>query len=323
MFLPSNITLKFGDSGDFVAELQRRLAAIDAHPQDGVSGAYDGVTVNSVSGFQSRSGLRADGIAGPETLRRLNGIVTNSDATSSSSGSNAEEEAKQLAANDAMRVAMGVQNPVGVEPIFGVAAAEAVHAAETHAAHAAVEAPQIAPPVQQPQQAATLAPGALTEQQMLQQQILRESQAHQQNNAAGDMLAQMLLQQTQQHQQTPKQEEPRVPQGHAPHQHHQATAQTPEQQAQAGAAMGAAAAEPVKGIVGRALQKMDGMLQKLSDYFEKKLPPDVMAEVKNIGLTMAQSGVKESAIPAGPEQPRAPSTPARGPDQQPQIPTRG
>ena len=62
MFLPSNITLKFGDSGDFVAELQRRLAGIGVHSDQAISGAYDGTTVNSVSSFQARMGLRAEDV---------------------------------------------------------------------------------------------------------------------------------------------------------------------------------------------------------------------------------------------------------------------
>lgn len=83
MFLPSNITLKPGDSGDFVAELQRRLAGRDFLTSDMVTSFYDGATTNAVRQFQTAHGIRADGVAGPETLRRLNGF---SDSTSGSGG---------------------------------------------------------------------------------------------------------------------------------------------------------------------------------------------------------------------------------------------
>jgi hypothetical protein len=93
MFLPSNITLKFGDSGDFVSELQRRLAAVHCFDANAINGFYDGVTVNGVSQFQSMSGIRADGIAGPETLRRLNGVISGDN--SSTTDHKAEEEKRQ------------------------------------------------------------------------------------------------------------------------------------------------------------------------------------------------------------------------------------
>lgn len=89
MFLPSNITLKLGDSGDFVAELQRRLATRDLLTADMVTSFFDGATVNAVRQFQMTNGIRADGVAGPETLRRLNGIT---DGTSSTSGSQSDNE---------------------------------------------------------------------------------------------------------------------------------------------------------------------------------------------------------------------------------------
>lgn len=74
MFLPSNITLQFGDSGDYVTELQRRLASYNYLSGDMLTGFFDASTVSAVRGFQTASGIRADGIAGPETLRRLNGF---------------------------------------------------------------------------------------------------------------------------------------------------------------------------------------------------------------------------------------------------------
>ncbi len=74
MCLPSNITLQFGDSGDYVTELQRRLASYNYLSGDMLTGFFDASTVSAVRSFQTASGIRADGIAGPETLRRLNGF---------------------------------------------------------------------------------------------------------------------------------------------------------------------------------------------------------------------------------------------------------
>ncbi len=84
MFLPSNITLKLGDSGDFVAELQRRLAARDHLSNDMITSFFDGATVTAVRQFQSANGINADGVAGPETLRKLNGLTSSSGDTTSS-----------------------------------------------------------------------------------------------------------------------------------------------------------------------------------------------------------------------------------------------
>lgn len=92
MFLPSNITLKLGDSGDFVAELQRRLAARDFLGRDMITSFYDGATVHGVRQFQAAHGIRADGVAGPETLRRLNGFGDNTATGSSSGGAQGDSE---------------------------------------------------------------------------------------------------------------------------------------------------------------------------------------------------------------------------------------
>lgn len=72
MFLPTNITLQFGDSGDYVAELQRRLVQRQCMARGMITAFYDGPTVSGVRTFQIAAGLQGDGIAGPETLRRLN-----------------------------------------------------------------------------------------------------------------------------------------------------------------------------------------------------------------------------------------------------------
>src|SRR4051812_19429690 len=68
-------TLRFGSRGSLVKQLQTRLRVRPA------SGYYGSKTARKVKFFQADNGLRADGIAGPPTLRAL-GLV----ATESSSG---------------------------------------------------------------------------------------------------------------------------------------------------------------------------------------------------------------------------------------------
>lgn len=92
MFLPSNITLQFGDSGDYVTELQRRLSTLNYLSSDMLTGFYDGATVTAVRSFQTASAIRADGIAGPETLRRLNGYGDSSSDSNSSTGEKEEDK---------------------------------------------------------------------------------------------------------------------------------------------------------------------------------------------------------------------------------------
>ncbi len=75
-------------------------------------------------------------------------------------------------------------------------------------------------------------------------------------------------------------------------------------------------AEPQpRGLVGRAMQFVSEKMQQLHQYFEAKLPNHVMNEVKAIGMVMAQSGVKEAAIPTGPEPQRGVEGPQRGQQQ--------
>ncbi len=305
MFLPSNITLKFGDSGDFVSELQRRLAMVKCFPENAVNGFFDGTTANAVTSFQSREGLHADGVAGPETLRRLNGVVSG-DTSSSSSNNNQEEEAK-LAPTVRQEEFMQ-QQPV--EAAFNPVAFHTGPAAHTPYGEEAYrqpvqqavemappphqpEPPRHEPPVQhhQPAMAPVAHAGHFAEQPHHPQQ-----QAHPQ--PVQHHIPAPAHEPTQQpHSQMHAQVQP--PQ----HQHHQPQ---PEQ----------AAAQQPQGMMGRVRQFANAMIQKLNDYFEAKLPPSVMAEVQSIGIAMARSGMKEAPIPTGPELAgRSQELPARGPEQ--------
>ncbi len=102
MYLPSSITLKPGDSGDFVAEMQRRLSSHHLMTESEVTGFYDGITTRAVKAFQAKYGLSIDGIAGPATLRTLNTLVsTNSGDVYS--GGNEEQETKLSAIEEDIR----------------------------------------------------------------------------------------------------------------------------------------------------------------------------------------------------------------------------
>jgi peptidoglycan hydrolase-like protein with peptidoglycan-binding domain len=57
-------TLKLGDRGDDVADVQRRIGA-------SASGVYDAATAAAVARYQQATGLDPDGIVGPLTWDRL------------------------------------------------------------------------------------------------------------------------------------------------------------------------------------------------------------------------------------------------------------
>lgn len=153
MFLPSNITLAPGDSGDFVTELQRRLGKAGVFPEESVSGFYDGMTTSAVTRFQTQNGLRADGIAGPETLRRLNGQLSGGSiwGSSDSTSSNAEEEAKR--AEDVQKALYAAEHPeqAPYDPFLN-AVAEQVATVTASAAAPASSPPQtFTPPAPAPE----------------------------------------------------------------------------------------------------------------------------------------------------------------------------
>lgn len=63
-------TLRAGDKGDEVVQLQDQLAKL-GYMVTTATGVYDDLTVSAVAVFQSRNGLSSDGVAGPETQRVL------------------------------------------------------------------------------------------------------------------------------------------------------------------------------------------------------------------------------------------------------------
>lgn len=62
--------LKVGSSGDEVARLQKRLAAVGFDP-GGADGIFGAKTDTALRAFQEKVGIAADGICGPQTLKML------------------------------------------------------------------------------------------------------------------------------------------------------------------------------------------------------------------------------------------------------------
>ena len=338
MFLPSNITLKFGDSGDFVSELQRRLVAVGCFSSDAINGFFDGSTVNGVSSFQSMSGIRADGIAGPETLRRLNGVIS---GDNSSTADHKAEEEKRLQQEQALRLQREQQYLYEQQVLLAQQQQQEAYDAQKQAKAAtqtyAAQAAQHQPPASLPEVNYAQAPVNQAKQPMQQPPLAAA--------AGDDVLARMLLgqqaqqqaqpqpvqtQQLQQQQLQPQQPQPQNLQQPQPLPVQTLAAMPPVQatmpaptQPMAGVAptqdsnaQQALATEPQpRGIVGRAMQFVSEKMQQLHQFFEAKLPNHVMNEVKAIGMVMAQSGVKEATIPTGPEPQRGIEGPQRGPQQ--------
>lgn len=320
MFLPSNITLKFGDSGDFVAELQRRLAMVKCFSDDQVNGFYDGSTVNGVMQFQGSNGLHADGVAGPETLRRLNGVIAGD--TSGGSDDKKEEDTQRAHEADLRNLVMADQHaqqePLAAwgEPALGAepALAPAPQPVGLDPAMFAPVAPAAAPLISEADRA----------------DIARQQQAG--PSAPAIELAQMLVaanaQQIQHDQQQatlaantpPPLQQPLAAPAPLPTQPAintaPAMAPTPLPMAEPVQQAAPAVAEP-QGLMQRAGRFANAMVQKLADYFEAKLPPSVLNEVKAAGQVMAAAGMKEAPIPSGPEMGGPSQAPARGPEQQP------
>ena len=91
----SGTSLREGDSGSGVTELQKRLTTLGYYYGD-ITGHYGSLTTKAVKYFQDNNDLTVDGIAGVATLRKLysmtgggtvNTSTTSSSSSSSSSGS--------------------------------------------------------------------------------------------------------------------------------------------------------------------------------------------------------------------------------------------
>ncbi|MBN8542668.1 MAG: peptidoglycan-binding protein [Alphaproteobacteria bacterium] len=273
MFLPSNITLQFGDTGEFVAELQRRLSLINLFNEAFINATFDGNTVNAVKSFQSMQGLRVDGIAGPETLRRLNGMISGDTSSTTSSSSNQEEEQNKVRATALMVDAIfadAQQQPI--DPTLMAAPEEKREAP-------AAEKPSV--PVPPPRNDLAQAQDTQAQQQnmeLLKQQEMARQQQQPPQPTAEELQARLMQQQAEMarlQEQLNQQQAPKLEQAAKPKEEPKAK----EEQA----------------VVER--KPLSAMLQKLVDYIESKLPRSVVDEVKSIGLAMARAGVREAAMP--------------------------
>ncbi len=345
MFLPSNITLKFGDSGDFVTELQRRLSAIHHFSADGINGFFDGPTVNAVSSFQSSVGIRADGIAGPETLRRLNGVISGDN--SSTADHRAEDEAKARAHQEMLSRQLQQQQLYEQEQLRHAEQqqAEAIQRQRTAEAEASTAQPQpqrTLPEVNYAQPAAYTSqqtPGLImptaSADDLLNRALLGTPSPNTApaietvsrpgpqplaatvppptNSIPSALPPEVLAQQMAQLATLTAQQS-------TPNEQRAAVAQTNARTAESTADM-AAAAPPPRGMVSRAVEYASAMMQKLANYFESKLPNHVIDEVKEIGATMMKNGVKEVVIATADQPQRGVEGPARG-QSQAQIPQR-
>ena len=75
-------TLRVGDEGSAVTDLQKKLHELGYY--DGkINGIYSSLVSEAVKAFQSNNGLKADGVAGPDTLKKLYSSSAKSASSSS------------------------------------------------------------------------------------------------------------------------------------------------------------------------------------------------------------------------------------------------
>jgi hypothetical protein len=271
MFLPTNITLQFGDTGDFVTELQRRLSGIQLLNEMMINGAFDGNTVNAVKSFQSMHGIRVDGVAGPETLRRLAGVLSGD--TGSSTSDTKEEEAKQQL-RDINFYGNAMLTPAPVEPSL-----EALLGA------VAAQKDSSSPPVAKAEPAATLHATTPPRPETL-------SPLDTQRNAAA-LLSEMLAQPIPIPPPPERMDARREPVGEAKLPPEQRLEPKPDPAAKPAVAK---APEPKREMEATAEPRspLSAFVQKIIDYIESKLPRHIAHEVKEIGQTMLKAGVREA-----------------------------
>lgn len=87
---------KYGSSGSEVTKIQSRLSSWGYYSGD-VDGLYGYLTYSAVKSFQSKHGLAADGIAGPETLAALGLPTGNQQDSGNQAGSGDSGDVQLLA----------------------------------------------------------------------------------------------------------------------------------------------------------------------------------------------------------------------------------
>ncbi len=100
---PSGTSLKWGDKGVLVEQLQQLLTSKGYTVA--VTGNYLTKTVAAVTAFQTANGLKADGVAGPVTLGKLTGGSSTSSGTGSSpSGGSGTETSTTLTGVPSLKI---------------------------------------------------------------------------------------------------------------------------------------------------------------------------------------------------------------------------
>jgi peptidoglycan hydrolase-like protein with peptidoglycan-binding domain len=277
VFLPTNITLQFGDTGDFVAELQRRLSRLDLLGEMMVNASFDGNTINAVKSFQSIHGLRVDGVAGPETLRRIAGILSGTAGGSATSDNKQEEEKQQL------RDGYVYQQMVAPIPAPSEPSLEALLSESSAANQNPYERPASAPALSSP-----MPPS-------------RPDLAAAAQRSAADLLGDALAQSAHQE---------RAAEAARGNPHTEAkpdiktegkppspTEMKPDPAAKAASGNAAKTEEPNRDaeLQPQTRRPFSAFLQKIVDYIESKLPRHITQEVKEIGQTMLRAGVREAS----------------------------
>ena len=102
-------TLKFGDSGDAVRQLQMKLSMLGYY-NNTISGTYGRLTEEAVSDFQSDHGLNDDGKAGPDTLNAIEKAISGKINTSDITVKSTVYDLPWNSVSNSTRVAYGVES---------------------------------------------------------------------------------------------------------------------------------------------------------------------------------------------------------------------
>lgn len=89
LFLTTNAMSKIGSRGEEVKKIQQKLTELGIF-NDKIDGIYGKKTSNAVKIFQKNNGLQEDGIAGPQTLKKLE--ISSSIESSKNNASNSNEQ---------------------------------------------------------------------------------------------------------------------------------------------------------------------------------------------------------------------------------------
>ena len=89
IFLTTNAMSKIGSRGEQVKQIQQKLTDLGIF-NDTIDGIYGTKTANAVKVFQKNNGLQEDGIAGPQTLKKLG--IPSSIESSKNNASNSDEQ---------------------------------------------------------------------------------------------------------------------------------------------------------------------------------------------------------------------------------------